>query len=424
MSYKSESLPTEPLMIKKNHLEDILYKNRLRLDQKLILLSLFLTIATGRWGSWIGIPGTPVFLVDVLLVSGCLVVLPEVFRKKSFYFGYVFTLLIFIVFQFGFYNQFDAKDQIRDLAPFFYLSLVPLISISFKDIDIRSVYVCLRYSTLFNATWSFSVYVGLIAPISVGGLIQVPIFTSRWDHTGTVLAIGLLVWSSVPNLNLNANKIILFFLAAVLVLQGSRAGLIAGLIATMYIIFKNNKQSKFRLAKNLLRVFLFVIVFSNLQTVFSVLPADSSVQRALSPKEFDLNRNSTATARLKAQELLIDYWASSNRLLTGVGAGDQMVINSYAIRYLSGSVDVRSPHSWPIGLLCRFGIVGFIIWSYLPAKLLISRRLAGNNTRDIKVMSVLILSASLVGVIIEAPFGSIPFCILIAILLSRKKSLE
>jgi hypothetical protein len=39
-------------------------------------------------------------------------------------------------------------------------------------------------------------------------------------------------------------------------------------------------------------------------------------------------------------------------------------------------------------------------------------------------MSVLILSASLVGVIIEAPFGSIPFCILIAILLSRKKSLE
>lgn len=415
-------LVPEPPMISKDHLEDIIDKNKLRLDQKLILSSLFVSMATGRWGAWIGIPGTPVFLLDVLLVSGCLLVVPKVIRKKGFYFGYVLTLLIFIVFQFWFYKQFDTNDQLRDLAPFLYLGLVPLIAISFKDIDIRSVYVCLRYSTIFNATWSFSVYVGLIAPISVDGLIQVPIFTSRWDHTGTVLAIGLIVWSNVPNLNLKANKIILTFLAVVLVLQGSRAGLIGGLIATIYIIFKNNKQSKFQLAKNLLKVFLFVIFFSNLQTVSNVFPSGSSIQRALSPREFDLNLNNTATARLNAQKLLIEHWANSNLLLTGLGAGDQMVRNSYAVQFLSGSADVRSPHSWPIGLLSRFGIVGFIIWSYLPAKLLISRRLAGGNMRDIKVFSVIILFASSVGVIIEAPFGSIPFCIFMAILLSRKKS--
>ncbi len=415
-------LVPEPPMISKNYSKDILDRNKLRLDQKLILSCLFMSIAAGRWGAWIGIPGTQVFLLDVLLVSGCLVVLPKVIREKGFHFGYVLTLLVFIVFQFWFYKQFDTNDQFRDLAPFLYLSLVPLIAISFKDIDIRSVYVCLRYSTLFNATWSFSVYVGLIAPISVGGPIQVPIFTSRWDHTGIVLAIGLLVWSRFPNLNLNSNKIILIFLAVVLVLQGSRAGLIAGLIATIYIIFKINKQSKFQLAKNLFKLILFVILFSNLQTVSNVFPSGSSIQRVLSPREFDLNLNNTATARLNAQKLLIEHWADSNLLLTGLGAGDQMVRNSYAVQFLSGSDDVRSPHSWPIGLLSRFGIVGFIIWSYLPAKLLFSRRLTGSNMRDVKVLLVMILFASSVGVIIEAPFGSIPFCIFIAILLSRKRS--
>lgn len=415
-------LVPEPPMISKNYLEDILDKNKLRLDQKLILSSLFVSMATGRWGAWIGIPGTPVFLLDVLLVTGCLLVLPEIIRKKSFYLGYSIALLTYIIFQFMFHAQFDEIDRIRDLAPFLYLSLVPLIAFSFSKIDMRLVFLCLRYSALFNAIWTFSVHTGLIAPISVGGLIQEPIFVTRYDHSGMVLAIGLIAWSNVPNLNLNANKIVLIFLAVVVTLQGSRAGLIASMIATVYIIFKNNKRSKFRFAKNLLKVFLLLIVFSNLQTLSNVFPAGSSVHRALSPTASDLNRNSTATARLNAQKLLIDYWASSNKQLTGLGAGNQMVINSYAIRYLSGSVDVRSPHSWPVGLLCRFGILGFIIWSYLPAKLLINRKLTGSNIGDIKVMLAIILLTSSLGVIIEAPFGSTPFCIFIAILLSRKRS--
>jgi hypothetical protein len=105
MSGKLESAPAEPPIVSKNHLEDILNKNKLRLDQKLILSSLFISIAAGRWGAWIGIPGTPVFLLDVLLLSGCLVVLIGANRKKVSYFLYTLIILVFVVFQFWFVQK-------------------------------------------------------------------------------------------------------------------------------------------------------------------------------------------------------------------------------------------------------------------------------------------------------------------------------
>ena len=44
----------------------------LPIGTKLILCSFFISIAAGKWGSYIGIPSMNIFLPDVLLIIGCI----------------------------------------------------------------------------------------------------------------------------------------------------------------------------------------------------------------------------------------------------------------------------------------------------------------------------------------------------------------
>jgi hypothetical protein len=281
----------------------------------------------------------------------------------------------------------------------------------------------LRYATLINAIWSFGAGVGLITPITLGGPFQVPIFSTRWDQTGIALAIGIIVWSSAPTIKLSKNTAAIIFFTLTVFTQGSRASFVAFFIASTYLLFRKSPSNKSRLQSTLIALFGAYFVLFSYSSILSLAPPNSAVTR-LTPQFTDINQSNTVSARYEAQSLLLDYWVESRAVLFGVGAGDEMVMKSGAIKYLSGSTDVRSPHSWPIGLLVRFGLVGVILWAYLPIKIMVKRRNTHELSNSIKFMLLAILATSLFGEIIESPFGSVPFCILLATLLSGTRKYE
>lgn len=393
------------------------------LSQKLILVALFLSIATGRWGSWIGIPNTPLYFIDCILASACLLSIPTALKTKQFYLPFSFLLFIYIAFEFISSDGFSATIRLRDLAPFIYLSLVPFFSLVISKSNLRTIIVCLRYATLINATWSLAATTGLISQISLGGVFQVPIFSTRWDQTGLALAIGVIAWSRFPTVQLPRNPLVLSLLFLTAISQGSRAGLIAYAIGGLYVLTRKTDNGIIPKMKIFFVLIFLLISFFGFSFIKTYAPANSALNR-VNVQYTSLNQSNTVSARVNAQKLLIDYWLNSGKILFGVGPGDEMIIKSGSLIYLSGSPDVRSPHSWVVGLLCRFGIVGFLIWFFYPLRLLMSKRINGDFVADIKIILVAILFLAQFGVIIESPFGSIPFCILLAVLVVKKFEYE
>lgn len=394
-------------------------KQPLDINQVLILLTLFLSVSSGRWGSWIGIPGTPFYLIDFLLISAALSSLPDAARRKSLYFGSFGFILLFTILQYLSSGNASTVTKIRDLAPFLYLLLIPLLAVSLSNIDIRTIFLCLRYATLINAIWSFGIATNLIHPIVLGGPFQVPLFSPRWDQTGMALAIGLIVWSGSERKNLRKSIPVIIFLILTAFLQSSRASILAFAFASLFVLLRAKNRSKSQFTR-------FIVVFGVVLAAFLMqpkinllLPQNSAVGK-FSSQFTDLRQSNTVSARLNAQILILEYWKDSGKIMFGLGPGDEMVINSSAVLYLSGSPDVRAPHSWIVGLLARYGLVGFFLWSLWPVKLLLTRMRSSNFTNEVKVMVIAILICSFFGVIIESPFGSIPFCIFLAFILMER----
>jgi len=118
---------------------------------------------------------------------------------------------------------------------------------------------------------------------------------------------------------------------------------------------------------------------------------------------------------------VVDYSTeSSTRLFWGVGFGPNFMRDSGTAVYLLGAEaaaerDIRSPHNYILGTLARLGIVGSAIAAGigLHSLSLVWRLRRDSFTDDLAFVASLIiivlLPAALVGVILESPFGAIPF---------------
>jgi hypothetical protein len=161
---------------------------------------------------------------------------------------------------------------------------------------------------------------------------------------------------------------------------------------------------------------LSIVAIPFLTLVAPILPQTSALNRIgienfSSPsKLIQVTRNSgTATARIEAQKLLTG-WLYQNRLeFLGAGPGREMVLESNAYMFLSGKRDVRSPHSWFYGNFGRFGYLGLILW-HLICILFIRAQKSRLQVFDLPAnILIVIYLIALFGVVMESPFGILPF---------------
>jgi O-antigen ligase len=126
----------------------------------------------------------------------------------------------------------------------------------------------------------------------------------------------------------------------------------------------------------------------------------------------------TATARKKVWRGVITWTtASQSREIFGAGMGTDFLAESHTLQYLEGTTyqNVRSPHDYLIGSFARLGLIGLgllvlILLRLVRQILRFRRRIAKDELLTFATLMVvaLFVVASL-GVVLEAPFGAVPF---------------
>lgn len=398
-------------------------KSRKKFFANTLIFTLMLSLFGGRWASYIGIPNTSIFLCDLLFIVSALFFLPNV-KISGIDFAIWLILIPYVCFELLQNVSIPFMVRIRDLIPFIYLLFLPLLREPMRILGNRKIFQCLRVATLGHALWSLPASLGILLPIEIGTVFMVPIFSTRWDHSGFALAVGLIVWYQHEILNLKGNIYALILIMLAAILQGSRAGLLAclfSLVAISINFFVQEKRSQnmnlsnFKFIPFLAVLLLFLTLFFPLFS--KLIPESSSLSRlgvVQLSEEAIAGGQGTARGRAYAQQKLMEWVKNQNKNLIGVGPGVEMVAESGAVYNLSGSLDVRSPHSWVYGCLARFGFLGLFIWSMV---LYLARRnekdtLNPFNFPNCLVISLLITAAF--GVMIESPFGSLPLAFLLA----------
>jgi O-antigen ligase len=223
---------------------------------------------------------------------------------------------------------------------------------------------------------------------------------------------------------------------AVMSLLGSRASMLAslaGLLLTSWSYLYTTRtpgQSSSRRRLAVLGVAPFVLVAllvalpqttsgSKLLVSFGIKPAESS---------FDQAGIGTKEARTHTWDRLIAYTErTTSRRYVGVGFGPNIMLESGgSLALLSGEIaDVRSPHNYFLGSYARLGRIGIILLALLVLSMLGGiwrvRRLAGAD--DLLLLATLIPPMILIeatfGVVLESPFGAIPFFWFLGMLLAK-----
>jgi len=143
----------------------------------------------------------------------------------------------------------------------------------------------------------------------------------------------------------------------------------------------------------------------------AVLPGDSAIKKFGILDQngaAQLLGNSTAYGRKMGQTTLIRWTIQEGKIIQGAGPGFEMLSQSGAIRWLSGNANVRYPHNWWVSLFSRYGIIGLALWIVCVIASVIGLRREPAGSQFLTFV-VSIMAASTFGVIMEAPFGVIPF---------------
>lgn len=389
----------------------------------LLIASTSLSLFGGRWISYIGLPNLNFYIVDFFFFAGALLLLLR--HSKSRKFSGIILLsticLAYIAIYIFLTPSYSLTLKIRDFAPFIYILVAPIIAMKFDPSMLKLAISSFRFATLAGAIWTDLVMLNILNEFELSkSFFGVPIFSARWDHSGMSICIGIILWGNHLKLKIQNSSIIRIFLAISILLQYSRASLIGLVIVLSYIVFKQSisKSHNFKdnLSKYLAVCSLVIMIFFNFFT--QVLPQNSAFSRlGLFENQsvsdvLEVTRNSgTAQARILAQRELM-HWVSENNLLwTGAGPGREMLIESGTYNFLSGSPEVRSPHSWVFGSLARFGILGFSLWHFCLVYFLLKQpnsRLGEKLFLVSPILIMVIYVISCFGVIIESPFGLIP----------------
>ena len=433
----------------------------------LILASLVINLGFGRWGSHIGTPIPGLYFSDFLLFAGALLSLTQFHKarllpKTTLIFA--LPLIYFLIQAVSSVIRVPSSGYtlwVRDMAPFAYLSLVPLIALSLALLKPQVLVLIVRWSALIYAIGYASSDLGLI-PSWANVFIyseSVPTFSYRGDFTGFAIGIGIVAWGRW-NFDLNRNSLMQGALLVIGLLASSRSALVTLLILTIVSVLKDWSSSKFRGIFKLLFATLITSIllsFTSMLVTHSESPPESPPTLITSflktPPAIDKSLSeaggATASARIATSIHVLHYLSTNSNWVLGSGPGTDALYfactgiqvapkrtileSSSQMTYLpkcavdsyEASSTLRDPHNWVLNLLLYHGVIGLLVITLVLVLPLWTLR-SMTNYRLSAFGVIGLLTVSSFGVILSAPFGLVPLTAFLAYLYAnaiRRESL-
>lgn len=389
-------------------------------EGRLSLMAIFFTLSTGKWGSWIGVPNSPFFLIDLIVILASLLSFLKIIKEQAPLSLHSLVLISFIIVQLVRNQEYSIVTKIRDISPFFYLFLVPFLAYSLRSVSFSHTIRVLRYACAINLLIFYLTTFGMLSPFDCGAICGTEIFNYRSDHVGLASCIGLMAWGKFSEQGIKSQPLVQIIFVLGLLINQSRAGLFGLFLVILFFIVPqfmlNSKRNRLKIRTATLLTLglsVAVIILNSSQT--RLIGFERLTQESVS-QQISGNTDGTTRARVIAQGLVLNYvFNVKKQYVWGVGAGDEMVRDSGAYRYLSGAVDVRAPHNWFVGLLARYGIIGFLFWVFIFGKFYSKPRGKDSIALLIKVSILVLLALSAFGVMMESPFGALPFAYFLAL---------
>ena len=396
-----------------------------------------LMVASTRWGSYIGV--SPLFLTDALIVAAILDRLiargrhPARTELPGFRAGpptLLLVLLAYVVVRMLLSGSYVfSVTWLRDGAPYLYavLGVISAHSIArASELSKARTMKWMWWALTFHLLWVCGVGVAgstgaLTAPHAFfgGGIFQ-----PRPDIDSAVLGItaGLLVRRALLGQRRVVALIGLGGVAFAAASFTSRAGFIAIAVCCV-LAFGYSYAASGRLS--LRRIGMALTVPVVLFAVITVLPSTTVGSRLVATIDpsgassvAQENAVGTTDARRKTWNGVITWTRDdSARTIVGAGMGVDFLAASGTLQYLEGTdyENVRSPHDYFIGSFARLGLVGLglilaIVLSLMRRAYSFRKRIAEDELLTFAALTVFaIVSVASFGVVLEAPFGAVPF---------------
>jgi hypothetical protein len=316
----------------------------------------------------------------------------------------------------------DPLTGLRDLAPYGYAA-VALLSFLVATVDGP------RQRRLVYATLGFHLVWVLAAPwlpgwpwdrLLLGGA---SIFTPRPDFDAAVLGIAaaLVLYDLLHgarrrplrhNVGLAAFGLANAYALGTLL---TRAGLLAGVIAVVAVVATWSLRGTTRRTLLGRRGAVLLLVLASLAVLALISPPGQRLVESF--RGGDAQSLGTMQARQTTWSGVSEYvLADASRTAVGVGFGPDFLASSGTAYALEGGdyENVRSPHNYLIGTFARLGVGGALLAGCLVAAaallaLVTLARPIGTVT-VLAALTVLTLPVTaLLGVVLESPFGAIPY---------------
>ena len=406
-------------------------------------LTLYLLL-TSRWGSYVGVPGKPIYLTDLLLVviAGCvgLALLRRETTVSRLTAASPAALLAVVLAAYAGLRFAAAPattvDALRDLAPYLYAVVAGLVALV-APARSRNWSAALWAALVAHTGWVVllphvpgfpfgaptlgtdatilvprpdfdSCVLGLTAALALRSVVL------RWTRRGSRLPVvalavlALVSWYGVLDLSTRAG-----LLSA---LTASAAAAAALLMASRRPVPQAQVNSRAEPAgrRTVARVVV-VVVLGLLVTGVLVSPTGARLLDGI--RGGDSQAAGTVAVRREVWRNVTEYtYRSAERTAVGVGFGRNFIAESGSRAALEGSTytNVRSPHNYLVGTFARLGVAGAVVAALillLGAALAWSVLLARPDTLT-AAAALLALSlpvVALLGVVLESPFGAVPY---------------
>ena len=428
----------------------------------LVLAALFIDVAAGRWGAYIRTPINGLYLPDALLALGALSALPSLRLLRALPLRIILVFMIPVLYILARVIQVlvtGAHEEpyliVRDLAPYAYLAIVPLLVLALRRVKFSWLLWLLRIATLLQLVGVFAVTWGLLnafqSDILGGG--DTGVFYYRGDLQGVILGIGLIVWGSWPR-STNGLRVVQFIFLLGGMQLGSRAAFVTFIFCAVIALLRERKWFapwKFILlaATALLASLVVPYAPTTISTPETPTAASPSVPELVARAVpgaaklvgYEDAGEGTSAARLATYGLILDHLGNPGFLAFGSGPGTDvlytictglprspartMIVDNGQTVYLpkcaidssEAATTLRDPHNWLLSWLIYNGLAGTLV---LLAALLLPiwvYRKSNYSSLPISVIAAYFVCGSF-GVIISAAFGMLPVTVMLAWLIA------
>lgn len=387
-------------------------------------------LMSGRWGSYVGWYRREIFLTDILVGTAFVLMLARVasgtpslaaLRRLAWPDGKavrvlvmsVAALLVFAVLRFIVGRDFSTT-ALRDLAPYGYAVVTGICLTERVPLSWRRWF---WLPLVFHTAW---VSLEPLLPSSRPDIGPQPLFGDRPDFDGAICGItaGLVLLVLAQGRMRRSWGIVLAAFALLNVYEGFRMGNRAGLLASLASVAVAAIPLIRRGARRGPTTTALAALGAIVALALGILMTHTGHRVIDTFNWGNTDASGTANARIIAWRDVARYIdRDPSRVAYGVGFGPDFLAASGGAQHLNmpGEAVVRSPHDYVLGTYARLGVPGGLVSLVMQlAGMVVGVGVVMSGEDDLLTQAAALLLVVLpivaaLGVILESPFGAVPY---------------